>query len=69
MPELVVEPYDEKTDSIVIEGVRYSGTFFRSLACDGLPVGAEFSIIEREPYPTGGFVVRLKRIWRARGAA
>lgn len=34
LPMLRVEPFDPVTDTIVIEGVRYSGRIFRNLAAD-----------------------------------
>jgi len=33
-PALSVEPYDPISDTIVIEGTRYSADFFRNLGCN-----------------------------------
>lgn len=30
---LKIEPYDEATDTVVIEGTRYAGLLFRELGC------------------------------------
>jgi len=48
MCELNVEPYDPRTDSIVIEGTKYSGHFFRSLSCCFPEVGQVFRVDKKE---------------------
>lgn len=46
---LNVEPYDEATDSIVIEGTRYAGVLFREFGC-GFPnnIGSTLRIVKKE---------------------
>ena len=39
--------YDEFTDVLTIEGVPYSGEFFRSLGKDGLELNKSFRVVER----------------------
>ncbi len=40
--------YDPVEDIMVIEGVRYSGSFFRELGNNGIAVGEAFTIQRRE---------------------
>lgn len=44
--ELNIE-YKQKQDEVIIEGVRYSGEFFRSLSKDGISIGEPFVILKR----------------------
>lgn len=46
MPDLNYS-YDRDSDIITIEGIRYSGDFFRSWAPSGLPEGRLFQIGRR----------------------
>lgn len=39
--------YDQEKDIITIEGINYSGDFFRALGEDGLPIGIPFVISKR----------------------
>lgn len=52
--------YDEAQDILTIEGIRYSGNFFRELSSEGLPLGMSFKIVER-----GDGVVVVQRVWEA----
>jgi hypothetical protein len=45
---LDIQPYDFDTDSIVIEGIRYSGDLFRTFGVHGCPVGSVVRIVERK---------------------
>lgn len=40
--------YDEQTDCMEIEGIMYSGDFFRSMSVDGVPVGRCFRVESRD---------------------
>lgn len=40
--------YDERTDTMEIEGQKYSGHFFRELGEEGLPLGSLFRIVSRD---------------------
>ena len=40
--------YDDLKDILTIEGIKYSGEFFRALAVGGLAVGKHLKIIERK---------------------
>jgi hypothetical protein len=46
--KLDVGEYDPDTDSIVIEGIQYSGTLFRGLGIHGVAEGSLVRIIKRD---------------------
>lgn len=45
---LDIEPYDPNTDSIVIEGIRYSGDLFRDLGIHGVAAGSLLRVLRRK---------------------
>ena len=40
--------YDELEDIMEIEGIKYSGAYFRELGEGGLPIGSLFRIVSRD---------------------
>lgn len=52
--------YDEERDTVTIEGVKYSGDFFRALSLRGMPAGSLFTI---ERHELAGLMIRM--IWNA----
>ena len=53
--------YDETLDILTIEGIRYSGEFFRTLGKDGAPLGTVVEISQRRE----GGIVELTRVFEA----
>ncbi len=53
--------YHSSSDVLTIEGVRYTGDFFRSLSEGGLPIGTVFTIESRDE--DGAIILRrLQRV-------
>ena len=56
--------YDLFTDTLTIDGVRYSRTLFRAWALGGLPLGQLFRIISRENGVVTIEKIDEEQVWR-----